>query len=151
MKDVSNIRQIQVLTLFLYCKSLTVVVLKIYWPFNQVFFCNSCRVKSIWTARPKSSAYFQSFNCSDLRCSQAAFASSIIENRSTGTRRYHWSPRADLNRWPLPYHGSALPLSYMGKGLRSAVTTWSYCSRERKSCRALAAGFVSDLYCIHQD
>ena len=26
-----------------------------------------------------------------------------------------WSPYPDLNRRPLPYQGSALPLSYMGK------------------------------------
>ncbi len=25
------------------------------------------------------------------------------------------SPRSDLNRWPLPYQGSAPPLSYVGK------------------------------------
>ena len=26
-----------------------------------------------------------------------------------------WSPHPDLNRGPLPYQGSALPLSYVGK------------------------------------
>ena len=27
-----------------------------------------------------------------------------------------WSPQPELNRWPLPYQGSALPLSYVGPG-----------------------------------
>ncbi|CAD5375462.1 hypothetical protein OF001_U10149 [Pseudomonas sp. OF001] len=30
-----------------------------------------------------------------------------------------WSPWADLNRRPLPYQGSALPLSYMGLNRRA--------------------------------
>jgi hypothetical protein len=29
-------------------------------------------------------------------------------------RPYNWSPHPDLNRGPLPYQGSALPLSYVG-------------------------------------
>lgn len=30
-----------------------------------------------------------------------------------------WSPRPGLNRWPLPYQGSALPLSYVGLSHRA--------------------------------
>ena len=31
------------------------------------------------------------------------------------SRCYSWSPHPDLNRGPLPYQGSALPLSYVGE------------------------------------
>ena len=33
-----------------------------------------------------------------------------------------WSPQPGLNRWPLPYQGSALPLSYVGK--KSVYGLW---------------------------
>ena len=31
-----------------------------------------------------------------------------------------WSPERGLNSRPLPYHGSALPLSYLGKQIHGA-------------------------------
>ena len=37
------------------------------------------------------------------------------QGRTTWTKC--WCPRVELNHWPLPYQGSALPLSYVGNSL----------------------------------
>jgi hypothetical protein len=43
--------------------------------------------------------------------------SCLSKNQKTNSiyRGTSWSPHPDLNRGPLPYQGSALPLSYVGK------------------------------------
>ena len=37
-----------------------------------------------------------------------------------------WSPHPDLNRGPLPYQGSALPLSYVGSSIASDCRSFHY-------------------------
>ena len=46
----------------------------------------------------------------------------------------YWSPQPDLNRWPLPYQGSALPTELCGPSLvysLSGIVTFRLCFRSR--------------------
>src|SRR5690606_36805332 len=51
-------------------------------------------------------------------CLRLHFRRTIEKAPGISSRSFPWSPQSDSNRWPLPYHGSALPTELCGHWLR---------------------------------
>ena len=49
-----------------------------------------------------------------------------------------WCPRRELNSWPLPYQGSALPLSYVGPSRNAQNYHWTILVRRECDRRQTA-------------
>ena len=57
---------------------------------------------------------YENLTLEDFYAKQEPILAKLIKNRPNGRQFCFWSHDWDLNPGPLPYHGSALPLSYRG-------------------------------------
>jgi hypothetical protein len=70
---------------------------------------------------------------SDLKPDDFITVLNLLKILQQSGSKYQWSPYPGLNRRPLPYQGSALPLSYMGINIfrRNLIVAFSLIQQQR--------------------